>query len=203
MTKKKTDSYAWINTPPSQDHIETINGAEFIPIGIVETLLYKLDSHWGTENFKFQVIELMGVPLVSGSLELVVTYGGRTRRLVGAATLPVDPTLNMLDPYVNANFSAVLKSECTKNAVKPIGLSMGQGLNDRTVITTPQKETPNLGKAKRPALFPQPDEAMQGSYNRAVESVNQPLMKSIKNTYPDIQYTGYKIITDAQNGMDQ
>lgn len=204
-TKKKID-YSWINTRPPEDQISTLsNGAEFLDISVVERLLYRLDSHWGTENFKFRVFEFLGIPFVSGSLELVVTYGGRTRRLIGAYTEPVPPETNPYDPNTNANYEATVKSECTKNAVKPIGVAFGQGLNDRLTNISPKTRRAETGAKKREAAFPLPDEGVQKSYNNAIEVNNTSLANSIRNAYPEITYTGNQKTTEtnAQNGMDK
>lgn len=178
-----------------------VNGAEFLDIAYVETLLTKLDTHWGTENFKFRIFEFFGVGFVSGSIELVVTYGGRTRRLVGAFTDPVPQDVNILDPSVNANYEATVKSECTKNAVKPIGLAFGQGLNDRVITKVTGQQVPPNGQQERTRIFPKPDKGIQASYDKAVENMNQAMMDSIRKSFPDIQYTGINktFIQDAEN----
>lgn len=115
MAKKTTAqlNYDWINTPPPPDEIETKNGAEFLPIGVVEKKLYRLDSHWGTENYKSKIFSINGVWLFSASHELVITYEGRTRRLTGAATVPIPTDVDFLNPEVNSNLDATAKTECT------------------------------------------------------------------------------------------
>lgn len=196
-TKKSQQNYNWINDPPPPNEIELLNGAEFLPIGVVERKLYRLDPHWGTENYKSKVFSINGVGMFSASLELVVTYGEKTRRLTGAVTLPIPTDTYMLDPNVNSNLDATAKSECTKNAVKPIGVAFGQGLNDRLEVNAPQQQPSLNGKRKPPAVTLTPDKAVQDQYNIAAENGNQHLMKSIKIVYPEIAYTGSQKITET------
>lgn len=193
QTKKKTKQadYSWIHIPPAAEVISRLaNGAEFLDIAYVESLLNKLDTHWGTENFRFRIFEFFGVGFVSGSIELVITYGGRTRKLVGAFTDPVPQDVNIYDPSVNANYEATVKSECTKNAVKPIGLAFGQGLNDRVITKTAGQQAPPNGQQERTRIYPKPDKGIQDSFNKAVENSNQTMIESIRKSFPDIIYTG-------------
>lgn len=191
-------NYDWIDTPPAPEEIEIKNGAEFLPIGVVEKKLYRLDSHWGTENYKSKFFSINGVGMFSASHELVITYGGRNRRLTGAATVPIPADVDFLDPEVNSNLDATAKSECTKNAAKPIGLAFGQGLNDRLTFTAPQQQTPVKGKGKGNPVVMKADKAIQEQYNIAVENDNKYLMKSIQSVYPDIQYTGTKQLNGTE-----
>lgn len=197
--RKTTANYDWINTPPTEEEIlANEDGSVYIPIGIIETKLYRLDTHWGTENFKFQLwVGKSGIMWAEGSLELVVTYGGRTRRLVGTATVIVPADTDFDDPLVNSNFSASLKSLATANAVKPIGLAMGQGLNDRLTINTPQQKPSLNGKKKPDAVDMPADRGMQDKYNTAVENSDQKAMDIIRKVFPQIQYTGIKKLTNA------
>lgn len=189
--KKTTPNYDWINTPPTEEELATNeDGSQYIPIGIVETKLYKLDSHWGTERFIFRLLVANGNLFADASLELVVTYGGKTRRLVGAVTLLIPPETDFTDPQANLNFSAVCKSEATKNAAKIVGVAMGQGLNDRLTINTPQQNKPVNGRKKPDPVEMLPDGKIQQEYNFAVESLNQKAIDVLKQVYPQIKYTG-------------
>lgn len=198
---KKQINYDWLKISPTEEELSANeDGSVFIPIGIVEMKLYRLDSHWGTENFKFQLlVGRSGTMWAEGSLELIVTYARRTRRLVGTATLIVPADTDFDNPTVNSNFSATLKSESIKNAVKPIGLAFGQGLNDRLTINTPQLKTSQNGRKKPAAVEMPPDPRLQEKYNLAVENCNSTLMNSIKSVYTKIKYTGLKKLTDAES----
>lgn len=188
---KKQNNYDWINTPPTEDEISTNDdGSVYIPIGIVEKKLYKLDSHWGTERFVFRLLVANGTLFADASLELIVSYGGKTRRLVGAVTVLVPPETDFSDPYANLNFSATCKSLAVANSVKPIGLAFGQGLNDRLTIITPQQKTSLNGRKKPDPVPMKADKTMQDKYNAAAESMDDKVMKVIKGVYPDIKYTG-------------
>lgn len=188
---EKYPDHSWINDDPLEEEIyPTDDGSVYIPIYFGEKKLTKLDPFWGTENFKFQFIRgSSGFAFADGSLELVVTYGGRTRKLVGAATILVPADTDFTDPAVNSNFSATIKSLCICNGMKPIGPNFGQRLNDRDVMHTPTK-TPVKGKQKPPAVKMNPDEKIQSQYNKAYEQKNG-LVAVLENIY-DIKYTGEK-----------
>lgn len=208
MTKKKMDSYQWINTPPAENEIGLKDGAEFLPIGIVEPKLTKLDQHWGTENFKFQVFEIYGIVFVSASLELVVTYGGKTRRLSGSATLPIPTDTIFFRQEANTYYAPTLKSLSICNACKQIGPAFGQGLNERVPNNAkPTEEHKQMWKEykKREGMFPEPDATIQEQYNKVVEDSNQGMMGLIRATYPNITYTGKMKITatNAESRMDK
>lgn len=183
--KKKTETYDWINTPPTEEELATNDdGSEYIPIGIVEKKLYRLDTHWGTENFKFQLwVGKSGIMWAEGSLEVCLSYGGRFRRLVGAATMIVPADAEFDNPAVNSNFSATLKSEAIKNSVKAIGLSFGAGLNDRLTINTPQQK-PVLNGRKRagPVKIPA-DTEIRKAYAKAIVEKNTTLIESFEKNY--------------------
>lgn len=198
--KKKETNYDWMNIPPAEEELsQNVDGGVFIPIGIVEKKLFRLDSHWGTEKFIFKLFTAGGVIFADASLELVVNYAGRTRRLIGAVTLPVPTEIDITNPAENLNFSATCKSEATKNAIKPLGLAFGQGLNDRLTTNTPQPKTSANGRKKPDAVMLPPDKKIQQQYNDAVETCNERIMAAIKTVYPEISYTGIKKLTDAQS----
>lgn len=192
MHKQPEQNYKWINDSPPSEIIESNpDGSVFIPIGHIETLLTKLDAFWGTENYRFKLIAgHSGAMLADGSLEVVVSYGGRTRRLVGAATLVIPADINLENPYENHNFGATVKSECIKNAVKAIGLAFGAGLNDRLTYTPTDKKPAQNGRKKPDPVQMPVDEAMQRQYNAAVDNGNEKLKTSIEVAYPTIKYTG-------------
>lgn len=183
--------HSWINEAPSKEEIQdNPDGSQFIPIAFIEQKLTRLDPYWGTENFKFQFLRgASGLMLVDASIEVVVSYGGRTRRLVGAVTLLIPADTDFTDPFVNSNYSATAKSLCTSNAVKPIGANFGQLLNDRGVIQTVEK-TPQKSKQKPPPVHIKPDDKIQLQYNTALELGRKGLVNAIKVAYPSIEYTG-------------
>ncbi len=197
-TKKTQQDYSWINDDPLETEIDhNDDGSIFIPIFFVETKLTKLDPFWGTENFKFQFLKsASGMMFADGSLELVVTYGGRTRRLVGAVTMIVPADTDFTDPFVNSNFSATIKSLAISNSVKPIGPSFGQNLNDRGVILNPSPAAKKNGKQKPPPVKKKPPEKIQQQYNIAYEAGNG-LVIALEALY-EISYTGNKIIEDVK-----
>lgn len=205
MTKKTTSQLLdWLNYPPAEEEIsKNLDGSEFIPIGIVENKLTRLDPFWGTENFRFQLIQgASGCMFADGSLELVVTYGGRTRRLVGAATLLVPADTEFDNPVVNSNFGATVKSECIKNSAKGCGRSFGSALNERDLILTPVNKSQKNGKQKPPAVKMKPDSKIQSQYNKAFENNEDGLIAALNDIY-EIQYTGLmgnaKTIVNAES----
>lgn len=192
---KAVEDFSWINNDPEEVDSNP-DGSEFIPIVIIEKKLDKLDPFWGTENFRFQLLKsASGLMFADGSLELVVTYGGRTRKLVGATTMLVPADTDFNDPFVNSNFAGTIKSIATSNACKPIGKNFGQFLNDRGVISTqPQKEQKN-SRQKPPPVKMKPDAKIQQQFNKAFEEKNG-LAIVLQEIY-EIQYTGDKIIENA------
>ncbi len=186
MRSKKTEQdYSWINDDPIETEIDhNQDGSEFIPIFFVETKLTRLDPFWGTENFKFQFLKsASGMMFADGSLELVVTYGGRTRKLIGATTMLVPADTDFTDPLVNSNFSATIKSLSISNAVKPIGPSFGQNLNDRGVILNPSPAAKKNGKQKRPAVKLKADKAIREAYAKAVVSNDINIVATLEAAY--------------------
>lgn len=199
MKNKTTPNYDWINTPPIIVD-QNADGSEFIPIGIIEGSLTKLDPHWGDENFRFQIFTgRSGAMLADGSLELIVTYGGRQRRLVGAATMLIPADVDFDDPSINSNYGATIKAECRKNAAKGLGLHFGAGLNDRLTINTPQQKPVLNGRKKPDAVEINPDDKIQQQYNFAAETLNEKAMLVLKQVYPKIQYTGTKKLNHAES----
>lgn len=129
----------WLNQePPIEEVARNNDGSEFIPIAIVENLLDEFTNNdWGTANFRYYFHPYSTTVLISGSLELSVTYyichkDGREihgcRTLIGAVTFTDDTHGS------NLNFAATAKSECIKNAAKQLGRRFGRYLNDRGVV---------------------------------------------------------------------
>lgn len=187
----------WINDAPAETEIDTNpDGSQFIPIFHVEKKLDRLDPFWGTDNFKFQFLKsVSGMTFCDASIEVVVSYAGRTRKLVGAVTIVIPADTDFEDPFMNKNFSATCKSEAIKNAVKAIGRAFGQDLNDRGIILVPAA-SPVKGKTKPPAVKKDPDEKTQRIFNQEYEK-GSGLVDVLKAMY-NIEYTGNKTITNAE-----
>lgn len=182
---KATPDYSWIDNDPEEGEVETNDdGSQFIPIYFVERKLFKLDSHWGTEDFHFQLFKgVSNAMLVQSSLELVVTYGGRTRRIVGSTTAFVPADVDFTDPLVNSNYSGTLKSENIKNAAKTIGNAFGAALNERDIILTPVNKSQKNGKQKPPAVKMKPDSKIQKQYDDAMDRLDTGMMQLLESIY--------------------
>lgn len=181
--RKTTEDYSWINDDPLEIDYNA-DESEFIPIFYIEQKLTKLDPFWGTENFKFQFIRGgSNVAFADGSLEIVVMYGGRIRRLVGAATILVPANTDFTDPMVNTNYGATIKSECIKNGVKAIGRSFGSHLNERDIIFTPANKTLKNGAKKRPAVKMKADKSIREAYAKAVVNNDTNIVTTLENAY--------------------
>lgn len=182
----------WINDAPAEnDILKNEDGSEYIPIGIVELKLTKLDSHWGTENFWFNLIHTPNGDMLSvGSIDITIEYGGKKRKLVGTATLFVPADVSMGEG--NTNFSATTKSECIKNGVKAIGRNFGSELNDRipTIEKSKPSGSPRVGRVKPPPVEMVADSKAQDGFNKAYEAGNTKIMDQYKLMYPAITYTG-------------
>lgn len=221
----------WIDDDPEEIEYNE-DGSAFIPIGIIENKLTKLDPFWSSNNLQFQIEEISTlwkerefltfvaysvefedkqqypeklfeelkqtakkildnhtrIIVIDGSIEITVTYGGVTRTLVGAATMPIEIDAGREG---NFNFRATIKAEATKNAVKGIGPNFGSKLNDRDTITIrPATPAKNNGRQKPPAVKLQPDLKIQAQYNHAVE--NKTGMVDVLEALYEIKYTGEK-----------
>lgn len=182
---KQSPDYSWIDNDPLQEEIDTnADGSEFIPIYHVERKLFKLDTHWGTESFHFQLFKgVSNAMLVQSSLELVITYGGRTRRIVGSTTSFVPADVDFTDSLVNSNYSGTLKSENIKNAAKTIGKAFGAALNERDVILTPVNKSSKNGKQKPPAVKMPADKHIRQEYAKAVVEGDTQFVKELEAAY--------------------
>lgn len=175
----------WIDDDPPQEEIDqNADGSEFIPIPIVEDLLYKVDPYWGTENFKFRIFNIEQFFFASSSVELVINFFGTIRRLVGASTFEISE---------GENVEAKALSESTKNASKKLGKRFGKNLNGRGDMLVKEMPLPapkKNGKEKPPAVKLQPDLKIQAQYNHAVE--NKTGMVDVLEALYEIKYTGEK-----------
>ena len=108
--------------PPLVKKLES-NGAEYIPIGQIETDLDEYtDGNWGTSNFRFQMLKNGSYWFADASVELLIT--GRPS-MVGAVTFPISSRDENMD------YSGTALSFCIANAAKKLGIRFGRGLNGR------------------------------------------------------------------------
>lgn len=106
--------------PPETKKLD--NGAEYIPIGLVEQGLDKYsENDWGTSGFKFQVIKTGSYWLADASVVLNV----KGREMCGAVTFPIS------SQDTNMDYSGTALSFCIANAAKKFGIRFGRGLNGR------------------------------------------------------------------------
>lgn len=190
-----TEEATWINDDPPQEEIFGQPGKEYIPIGITEINLTKLDPFWSDHTFQYRLdmIHCNNVAgLVSGSIEITVKYNKQMRRLVGAATLIIPDDADLANPEGNSNFAATVKSECIKNAVKAIGKRFGAGLNDRDIISIRDVEMPRTSRKRSDPVEMQPTAKEQDDFNKAAEAGLHGSKKvaALKAIYPSIKYTG-------------
>ncbi len=170
----------WLDENPPEEEISlNPDASEFLDIVVVENLLTELDSFWGTENFKSRVFQINDSWFGSASLELVVSYSGKTRRIVGAATLKVAP--NDLGEIDITHLEPTLASECKKNGSKKLGRRFGKYLNDRgqTQVATTTKSK----REKRPAVLMIADERIRTQYRHAKELGNDKLVLTLESIY--------------------
>lgn len=182
MNKKSsattTIDQSWVNDDVPEDDIRhNANGSEFIPIQIIEGLLSRLDVCWGTENFKFRVFNIHEQTFASGSLELVVMFFGKLRRIIGAATFEI---------FGGENVEAITKSECIKNGSKILGKRMGRDLNNRDDTLVRETTSPTIkknGKQKPPAVKMHPDKYIREAYAKAVANNDTNIISTLENAY--------------------
>lgn len=182
QTKISKDWTLWLNEDP--DIIDyNDDGSTFIPILVVERQLTELDQYWSTENFKFRTFIVNEKVYVSSSIELVISYAGKTRRLVGASTYQFKPDENL--EYGSAtleNAEPSSLSESIKNGVKKLGKRFGSELNDRVtdVIRNGKKKTPrNIQNSVKMDA----DEGIKNMYEKAIADDNKPLITMLENRF--------------------
>lgn len=146
--------------------------AQYIPIGMLETMLDGLD--WSTTNFQHTIFKDGYANLcVAASLELHISYltitGMTKRTFVGACNF----SLSSLEP--NTHFLATAKSECIKNAASDIGKYFGRGLNDGIV--------PSAKKVEKKTVKSQPDTKIMQQFLKAVEEGDQATITLLTNIY--------------------
>lgn len=164
----------WCDQEPDPNHIKTNDdGSEYIDIVDVENLLSELDLLWGTEDFKYRVIESNGRLYGSASVVLTLTLLNQKRRIVGAATVPLAEDITHSEP--------TLLSEAQKNAAKKLGRKFGKYLNDRGT------QTPHTnGKKKKMdkvAVKLQPDKFILEKYQAAFDINDVETMSKLSDRY--------------------
>lgn len=164
---------AWCDQEPDPNHIKTNDdGSEYIDIVDVENLLSELDLLWGTEDFKFRVIESNGRIYGSASVVLTLTLLNQKRRLVGAATVMLAEDITHSEP--------TLLSEAQKNAAKKLGRKFGKYLNDRG--TQQEFSGKRTKKMKKVDKMP-PDKAIMEKYLAAVCVGDQITIEKLTSAY--------------------
>lgn len=172
----------WLNEEPEIIDYN-LDGSTFIPILIVERQLTELDPHWSTENFKFRTFIVNDKVYVSSSIELVVTYAGTTRRLVGASTYEFKSDENL--EYGSAtleNAEPTSLSESLKNGVKRLGKRFGSELNDRvTDVIRNGKKKP--ARSIENSVKNDADEKIMEMYKEAVANGNTQITTMLERRY--------------------
>lgn len=147
-----------LDKEPEQSDICIHNGAEYLPIGIVEKYLDEVDSAWSTRDFSYSFA--MGA--YSGSIQLTINGKDKdgkdvVKTAIGAFTLPVTSTDD------NSNYVATLKSYCISNAAKSMGRRFGRHLNGRMQGS---EETSIVSVSKnKPIKTPQASEIYKSKIN--------------------------------------
>lgn len=175
----------WLNEDP--EFIDyNMDGSEFVPILILEKQLTVLDSHWSTENFKFRTFSVLDKIYVSSSIELIVSYNGKTRKLVGASTFEFKGNDHLEDtPTTLESAEPSSLSESTKNAAKKLGKRFGSQLNDRggDVIRNTEKKTNKPVRDIKNAVKMDADQKIIETYKNAVKENNTVLSTMLENRY--------------------
>jgi hypothetical protein len=159
---------------------DNADGSQFVPIGIVETDLTELDTHWGTENFKFRVFQMGEYWYISSSVELAINYGGLKRKLVGASTVRVDQQNPIID-----NAESISLSESTKSAAKKIGKRFGSELNGRMDAIRFFEPSTNTARnnQKKSAVLMKPDEKIIQQWQQAHAKNDIQKIKFLESMY--------------------
>lgn len=179
------DWTSWLNEEP--EFIDyNLDGSEFIPILFLEKQLTELDSHWGTENFKFRTFSVLDKIYISSSVELVISYNGKQRRLVGASTFQfktADGIEEMPSTLESAEPSSL--SESLKNAAKKLGNRFGSQLNDRggDVIRNNGKKSNRPVRDPKNSVKMDADEKIMEMYNNAVKDNNTAIVIMLETRY--------------------
>lgn len=132
----KIDIEKWLNEPPANEEVFTLDAAgngKYIPYEIIVAKLYLLCGHnWSTSNLQVTYINLPNrKTLVSGTIEVEVNYelksGLVKRKLSGGANFIVNGSKV---PHTTAS----VKSLAIMSTVKPLGKQFGWQLNEEDDI---------------------------------------------------------------------
>lgn len=120
----------WLQQPPAPEEIKIKDGAKYIPYKVIVDKLNQLSPNdWSTSNFNPQYIILGRKLLVTGTIDVTVSYvinGEKvTRTLSGASNF-------MLNKASNPHPNGTAKSLAIMNAVKVLGRQFGWQLNPET-----------------------------------------------------------------------
>ena len=176
--KLKSEILKWINEEPDQSDVEdSPEGGKHIPIEKLQILLDRLDPSWGVKNFKVSYPAIMGETFVDASVELIVSYGGISRTLAGAATFKIPPPQEL---DANTHYAATGLANAVKNASKRLGKRFGSMLNKgEDTYSGPAPK----GRVKRNAVKLQPDAGIIRSYLEAIASGDADSVGRLESIY--------------------
>ncbi len=132
MSDKIIDIETWLNTPPADEEVFSLNAdgtGKYIPYDIVVGKLYQLCGHnWSDYNLHVTYINLPDRrTMVSGTIEVEVNYkiGEEMikRRVAGGANFVCNSSQV---PHTTAS----IRSLSVMSAVKVLGKAFGWGLNE-------------------------------------------------------------------------
>lgn len=136
----------WLQESPKIGELRKLdNGAEYLPIAVLEGLLDEYtDCDWGTENYQFKILRAGNHWMADASITLLV---GGARKMTGAVTFPIS------SKDTNVDYSSTALSFCIANACKKLGIRFGRGLNGRlekgeTSVPIVQIEKDDFGGSK-------------------------------------------------------
>lgn len=113
----------WFNEKPRVTK-KNPDKSDYVPIGIIEEELDELDS-WNTAEEQFHSFTAGKDTYVSSSLVLIVSFGNKSKSVVGASTMKVNPN----NP--NEEYRGSVLSKSLSNAAKKLGTRFGRALNGR------------------------------------------------------------------------
>lgn len=171
MTKEE-----WLDTEPTIDEIIEIDGVLCISNLIIEELLDELtDKNWETINYTSKFVkDHNGNHFISASLELVVHYSGKTRRITGAVSFPLNYFPN------NTHYDNTAKTLCISNAASDLGKRFGRGLNKVHPVVTSGKQY--MGVSVQNTKM-KPDADIMQEYIKAVTECNYEKISALEYIY--------------------
>jgi len=168
----------WLQQDPLPSEIKIRDGAKYIPYKVIVEKLNQLSPNgWSTKNFIHQYITIGKKVVVSGSVEVVVSYEinkvAYTRTLSGSANF-------VLNRSSNVHPTPTIKSLAVMNAVKVLGKQFGWGLNDDIEDET-IKFSSILSNDDR--VKPDPDLIILRKYDKACSEDDDKTKKEIEDNY--------------------